>query len=102
MVWVCSKIKIDTNFSDQVTYDTTTVNGVLVTRVTFQITDGGQYDVDGIANGTIVDPAGPAILASATTQPELLQTGSLLLTRSLLGLGMIVSVVLLWIRLLNS
>jgi hypothetical protein len=90
------------NFSDQVIYDTTIVNGVQVTRVTFQITDGGQYDVDGIANGTIVDPAGPAILASATTQPELLQTGSFLMTRSLLGLGMIVSVILLWIRRFES
>ncbi len=30
------------------------------TRVNFALTDGGPYDADGAANGTIVDPGGPS------------------------------------------
>ena len=37
-----------------------TVGGQKAAKVTYQITDGGLLDVDAIANGTIVDPAGPA------------------------------------------
>lgn len=36
------------------------VNDNTVTRVTYEVTDGGTLDTDGAANGTIVDPAGLA------------------------------------------
>ncbi len=50
------------DFSDQVTYGTAKLGDKEVTTVTFHITDGGPYDSDGVANGTIVDPAGPVIV----------------------------------------
>jgi len=50
------------DFSDQVTYGEAEVDGKKVTTVMFKITDGGPYDSDGVANGIIVDPAGPVIL----------------------------------------
>jgi hypothetical protein len=53
-----------------VTFSTATINGSPVTTATYTVTDGDpQTDADGTANGTIVDPAGPAILADATTTP---------------------------------
>lgn len=33
------------------------------TRIDFAIRDGGEFDADGIANGTIVDPGGPGFKA---------------------------------------
>lgn len=45
-----------------------TVNGAVLTpsgqtvmKATYQVTDGGVLDTDGIANGTIIDPAGLAV-----------------------------------------
>lgn len=38
----------------------TTIDGQTVTKVVYQITDGGNLDIDGAANGTIVDPVGLA------------------------------------------
>lgn len=35
-----------------------TIDGRTVTKATYQVTDGGALDVDGVANGVIVDPAG--------------------------------------------
>jgi len=42
-----------------------TVGGVPALRVSYQVTDGGPLDDDGLANGVIVDPAGPAVIAAA-------------------------------------
>lgn len=39
---------------------TQTINGSSVTVVTYQITDGGERDTDGLADGMISDPAGLA------------------------------------------
>ena len=53
-----------------VTFSTVTINGSPVTTATYTVTDGDpQTDADGVVNGTIVDPAGPAILADTTTTP---------------------------------
>jgi hypothetical protein len=49
------------DFSRQVTYGVAEVDGKKVTTVTFKLTDGGEYDSDGIVNGVIVDPAGPVM-----------------------------------------
>jgi hypothetical protein len=38
------------------------IGGQAATKVTYQVTDGGPLDQDGVANGTIVDPAGLAVL----------------------------------------
>jgi hypothetical protein len=40
---------------------TDTMDALDVTVATYQITDGGIYDEDGIVNGIIVDPSGPSI-----------------------------------------
>ena len=37
------------------------IGGLTALVVTYQVTDGGPLDQDGTANGTIVDPAGPAV-----------------------------------------
>jgi DNA-binding beta-propeller fold protein YncE len=40
------------------------VNGQSALKIIYQITDGGPLDQDGIANGVIVDPSGPALKAA--------------------------------------
>ncbi|MEI7579196.1 MAG: GLUG motif-containing protein [bacterium] len=37
-----------------------TIGGQTATKVTYQVVDGGAFDMDGVANGTIVDPVGLA------------------------------------------
>lgn len=53
---------------DASAYEYLTINNgtkdVTVVRTT--LTDGGIYDMDGVANGEIVDPSGPSVLASVT------------------------------------
>lgn len=44
--------------NSNLTTTVTQLNGKPALRVTYQITDGGLLDQDGIANGTIVDPVG--------------------------------------------
>ena len=52
--------------------------------MTLTLTDGGLGDSDGIANGTIVDPGGPAILAnqseSSSSSPTIYQRQPSLIT----------------------
>lgn len=47
-------------------FGTAVVGGKTVTTLSYSVQDGGTLDADGAANGTIVDPAGPAVLAAAT------------------------------------
>lgn len=42
------------------TLEQVTIGGELATKVTYQVTDGGVYDIDETENGTIVDPVGLA------------------------------------------
>jgi len=42
-----------------------TIGGEKALKITYSITDGGSLDADGMVNGTIVDPAGPAIKYTA-------------------------------------
>lgn len=46
---------------DSATIDTITIGSEEVVRVRYSITDGGELDLDGTANGEIVDPAGVAL-----------------------------------------
>ena len=43
------------------TFGTRTVGGVVKSTVSYNITDGGSYDTDGLSNGVIVDPVIPAV-----------------------------------------
>lgn len=45
----------------------TTLNGNHALLLTYDITDGGDLDSDGLANGTILDPVGLAVANTATT-----------------------------------
>lgn len=47
-------------------FGTASVGGKNVTTLTYTVTDGGELDADGTANGTIIDPAGPAVLTGAS------------------------------------
>lgn len=54
-----------------------TVNGSSVAVATYQITDGGELDMDGLVNGEIEDPAGlatPSSLLAKTGTPIILLT----------------------------
>ena len=44
------------DITNQVTFKNTTTNGTTNTVVSYNLTDGGDLDEDGLANGTIVDP----------------------------------------------
>lgn len=50
-----------TTISDA-TFVKTTINGEMVWVVTYTVVDGGPLDADGVANGIVVDPAGPGVL----------------------------------------
>jgi hypothetical protein len=53
-----------------------TIGGQTLTKATFQITDGSALDMDGTANGVIVDPAGLALAAgTSTSSGDLADTG---------------------------
>ena len=43
-----------------VTISQVTIDGKNVAKVSYQVTDGGSLDEDGVANGTILDPSGVA------------------------------------------
>lgn len=63
-----------------------TINGANVVKLTYTVTDGPSLDDDGVANGTIIDPAGLG------TARELPATGSdsfdmTLIAVALIGLG---------------
>lgn len=61
--------------------------------VTYQVTDGGAGDSDGVANGTIIDPAGPVLAAvvpvavESVPVPTLNEWALLLLALALAGFG---------------
>jgi hypothetical protein len=63
--WVYRKYNpftnIYTDMSTIVSYTIENIWGVDVTVVNYQVTDGWIYDEDGIINWIIIDPAGPAI-----------------------------------------
>jgi len=42
------------------TFSTVTIGGQVALKATYSITDGGEFDQDGVANGVIVDPVGSA------------------------------------------
>ena len=48
-----------------------TIGGQAALKIVYQITDGGPLDQDGLADGTIIDPAGPAVLSAAVTAPTM-------------------------------
>jgi hypothetical protein len=56
-----------TDVSTAVVYGTAMVGDQGVTTATYRVTDGDErFDEDGIVNGEVRDPAGPAVLAAAT------------------------------------
>lgn len=62
------------------TFGIATVGASSVTTLNYSVTDGGAFDADGVANGTIVDPAGPAVplgtTLTATSLPGAPATGT--------------------------
>lgn len=74
--WLWRKFASGTNtYTDigsvvSVSIGSKTIWSTPVTKVTFVITDGWLADEDGIANGTIVDPSGPAIPLVVASVPS--------------------------------
>lgn len=60
------------DINNLVNYTTRQIDGTTRTITNYSITDGGSLDVDGVANGKIIDPAGPSI---AIPIAELARTG---------------------------
>ncbi len=56
------------------------------TRIVFSVVEGGPYDSDGIANGTLVDPGGPIVRAASIDVP-FLGTYGLGMLATLFGFG---------------
>lgn len=52
-----------------------TINDMPSVEFTYSITDGGELDQDGIANGTIVDPVGLAVVQVSAASSDLASTG---------------------------
>lgn len=52
------------------TFTRTTIGGEPVLEISYQVTDGGPLDADGVANGVIVDPAGPAVADPSLPAPD--------------------------------
>ena len=73
--WVWRKFdrsgQVYATMQDQVAYGTSVVGSSSVTTATYTVTDGGPLDEDGVVNGIIIDPSGPAVLA----QGNLAETG---------------------------
>jgi len=67
--WVARKF-INGKYSNipNAVFATETVGETSYTTLTYQVTDGGALDADGIANGVIVDPSGPAVLGATTVK----------------------------------
>ncbi len=57
------------------TITSTTVNGQPALLLSYDITDGGSLDEDGVANGVIVDPVGLATLKTSTNTLTAPDTG---------------------------
>ncbi|MCX6148497.1 MAG: hypothetical protein NTW25_14785 [Candidatus Kapabacteria bacterium] len=51
------------------TFGNEVIDGKTVATATLTLTDGGPEDYDGVVNGSITDPGGPAILASDANIP---------------------------------
>jgi alpha-tubulin suppressor-like RCC1 family protein len=58
------------NFTNY-TFGSEVIDGKTVATATLTLTDGGPEDYDGIVNGSITDPGGPAILAADANIPVL-------------------------------
>lgn len=75
----------------------TTIGGLPVVIATYTITDGELLDIDGQANGTIVDPAGLATLVS-DSDAELAATGENTVALLLLGVVLVAAGVSIGVR----
>lgn len=49
------------------TFETQTIAGRQVLVVSYDVTDGGLLDADGVVNGIVVDPAGPGVLVASAS-----------------------------------
>lgn len=67
-------------------YNTEEINGATVATVTINLIDGQVEDYDGITNGSIIDPGGPAFPISNTSIPSLNWKWSILLVLLILAL----------------
>jgi uncharacterized repeat protein (TIGR01451 family) len=47
-----------------------TIGGQQAVKIAYDITDGGSLDEDGLVNGSIVDPSGPAVLSTNIGVPN--------------------------------
>ncbi len=62
---------------EEATVERQDINGNSALVLSYAITDGGQYDDDGVANGVIVDPVGLArVLTSSNNTDDTGQTGN--------------------------
>ena len=90
--FVMRKWENDYETMEEITFEGVPVDGQIVFRASYDITDGERYDEDGEANGVIVDPAGPATPVSASSGNN--SSGSNNTTNSLAGTGQSVWIVI--------
>ncbi len=80
-------------------FGTLTVSGTPRTTVTYNITDGGQFDSDGSSNGIIEDPVG---LASSSSSTMLVDTGETFYLSTFASISLILITVFLYVKRPNS
>jgi len=94
--WNYRKFNASTNtfldFNDQVTYGTAVLGASTVTTVSYSVTDGGEFDGDGVANGSILDPIGPSEASISAPNTGFSQTTNITLY-ALIGAGLALSTV---------
>jgi hypothetical protein len=62
---------------DNANFSADTIGGSPVVKLSYTLTDGGEFDLDGAVDGSITDPVGVAI-PGQDTEPETLGSGSTL------------------------
>jgi hypothetical protein len=68
------------------------INGDIIFFVQYDITDGGEFDDDGTANGVVVDPSGAGVVtaaASNSSSASLASTGQSPLTLLILSIALL-------------
>lgn len=75
---------ISTDITSQSTLTKQSIGGKTVTTVSYNLTDGGVLDEDGVADGTLVDPSGLAA-DQGKTFGALLNTGSPIMLNAVIG-----------------
>lgn len=64
-----------------------TINGIITSYIIFEVEDGSPFDYDGVVNGVIYDPGGPALLITQENIPTLTDWARIIILSSFVLFG---------------